>query len=194
MNELPLIDMVAAAVVFAAMVRGIWIGLVREGLSLAAIALCTIVTRLFLDGFTIQLTEWTGGELTGKTATWIAGVLLVMATILLCGVIARVMRKGVELAGLGWADRVGGGALGLAEGTLVAAVIVMITVWLVGPDHPSTNDARSVALVEDAVLLDLSSPHSSPSPVRSCKTPSYALHPSFFRRSPTTAAVWPRTP
>jgi len=149
MNELPLIDMIAATVVFAAMVRGMWIGLVREGLSLAAIALCTIVTRLFVDGFTIQLTEWTGGELTGKTATWIAGVLLVMATILLCGVLARVMRKGVEFAGLGWADRAGGGALGLAEGTLVAAVIVMITVWLVGPDHPSTNGARSVALVED---------------------------------------------
>ena len=37
MNELPLVDMIAATVVFAAMVRGIWIGLVREGLSLAEI-------------------------------------------------------------------------------------------------------------------------------------------------------------
>ena len=148
MNDFALIDMVAATVVFAAMVRGLWIGLVREGLSLAAIGLCTIVTRLFLDSVAIQLTEWTSGELVGKTATWIAGVLLVMATILFCGVVARLMKKGVQFAGLGWADRVGGGALGVAEGTLVAAVLVMIAVWLVGPDHPTTEGAESVAIVD----------------------------------------------
>ena len=149
MNDLPLIDMIAATVMFAAMARGLWIGLVREGLSLAAIGLCTIVTRLFLDPLSLQLTEWTSGELVGKTATWIAGVMLVMATILLCGVAARVMKKGVQFAGLGWADRAGGGALGFAEGTLVAAVLVMIALWLVGPDHPTTDGARSVAIVED---------------------------------------------
>lgn len=149
MNDLPLIDMIAATVIFGALVRGIWIGLVREGLSLAAIGFCTIVTRLFLDPFTLQLTEWTGGELVGKTATWIAGVLLVVATILACGAIARLMKKGVQFAGLGWADRLGGGALGVAEGTLVAAVLVMIAIWLVGPDHPTTDGARSVALVEE---------------------------------------------
>ncbi len=149
MNELPLIDMLAGTVVFVALVRGIWIGLVREGLSLAAIGLCTIVTRLFLDPFSLQLTEWTGGELVGKTATWIAGVLLVVGTILLCGVVARLVKRGVHFAGLGWADRVGGGALGVAEGTLIAAVLVMIAVWLVGPDHPTTDGARSVALVEE---------------------------------------------
>ncbi len=149
MNDLPLMDMVAATVVFVAAVRGLWIGLVREGLSLAAIGLCVIVTRVFLDGFTLQLTEWTEGELTGKTAVWIAGALLVMGTILLCGLAGRVMKKGVEFAGLGWADRVGGGALGVAEGTLVAAVLVMIALWLVGPDHSTTEGARSVALVEE---------------------------------------------
>lgn len=149
MNDLPLIDMLAATIVFVALIRGIWIGLVREGLSLAAIGLCTIVTRLFLDPLSLQLTEWTGGELVGKTATWIAGVLLVVATILACGAIARLMKKGVQFAGLGWADRVGGGALGVAEGTLISAVLVMIAIWLVGPDHPTTDGARSVALVEE---------------------------------------------
>ena len=149
MNDLPLIDMIAATVIFGALVRGIWIGLVREGLSLAAIGFCTIVTRLFLDPITLHLTEWTGGELVGKTATWIAGVLLVVATILACGAIARLIKKGVQFAGLGWADRLGGGALGVAEGTLVAAVLVMIAIWLVGPDHPTTDGARSVALVDE---------------------------------------------
>ena len=149
MNEQPLIDMIAMTIVFVAAARGLWIGLIREGLSLAAIGACTIVTRLFVDPVSIQITELTGGEITGKTGLWIAGVLLVMATILVCGLIARIMKRGAQFAGLGWADRVGGGALGLAEGAIIAAVVVLITLWLVGPDHPATEGARSVELVED---------------------------------------------
>jgi len=148
-GETPFIDLIAITIVTLAVVRGIWIGLIREGLSLAAIGLCTIVTRLFVEPVALQLTEWTGQEITGKTAIWIAGVLLVMATILVCGVVARLMKRGASFAGLGWADRLGGGALGLAEGSIVAAVVVLITLWLVGPDHAVTKDARSVALVEE---------------------------------------------
>lgn len=147
-SDLPLIDMIAISVILIAVARGLWIGLIREGLSLAAIGLCTIVTRLFIEPLSIQLTDATGGDIAGKTAVWIAGVLLVMATVLVCGVIARLMKRGAEFAGLGWADRVGGGALGLAEGSIVAAVIVMIGLWLVGPDHESMEHARVVEIVE----------------------------------------------
>ena len=59
------------------------------------------------------------------------------------------MKRGVQFAGLGWADRVGGGALGLAEGSIIAAVLVLIALWLVGPDHPATEGSRSVEIVEE---------------------------------------------
>jgi uncharacterized membrane protein required for colicin V production len=149
MTDLPLIDMIVLTIVSLAVMRGVWIGLIREGLSLAAIGACTIVTRLFVNPVSIQLTELTGGELTGKTSAWIAGALLVMATIVVGGIIARVLKRGAQFAGLGWADRLGGGALGLAEGAIIAAIIVLISLWLVGPDHPATDGARSVELVED---------------------------------------------
>ncbi len=148
MSDWPLIDLIVGTVIVLAALRGLYIGLVREGLSLVAIGLCTIVTRVFIDPTTVWLTEITDGELTGKTAVWIAGVLLVMATVLACGVAARLIRKSIQFAGLGWADRVGGGALGIAEGAIVAAVIVLIAVWLVGDDHPATDGARSVEVVE----------------------------------------------
>jgi uncharacterized membrane protein required for colicin V production len=147
-SDLPLIDMIAGSVLALAMVRGLWIGLVREGLSLAAIALCTIVVRLFVDPVSRQVTELTANEISGRAAVWIGGLLLVMATVLICGVAARLLRRGVQFAGLGWADRLGGGALGLAEGSILAAICVVIALWLVGPDHPTTKDARSVALIE----------------------------------------------
>lgn len=147
-SELPLLDMIVLTVLFIAVVRGIWIGLIREGSSLAAIGVATIVTRLLVDPFALQITDWTGGEITGKTAVWIAGVLLVVATILVLGVAARLIRRGAAAAGLGWADRLGGGALGAAEGAIIAAVIVTIALWLVGPNHATTDSARSIELVE----------------------------------------------
>lgn len=147
-SDVPLIDLIAASVIFLAVVRGLWIGLIREGLSLAAIGLCTIVVRLGADPFGAWLADATGGEITGKTSLWIAGVLLVVATILVCGLIARLIKRGAQFAGLGWADRLGGGALGMAEGAIVAAVLVTLALWLVGPDHATTDGARSVEIVE----------------------------------------------
>jgi membrane protein required for colicin V production len=148
-QELPVLDMIVLTVLFITIVRGIWIGLIREGSSLAAIGLATIVTRLLIDPLTAQLIEMTGGEITGKTAVWISGVLLVLATIVVLGFVARLLRKGAEVAGLGWADRLGGGALGAAEGAIVSAVLVTIALWLVGPNHATTEGARSIELVEE---------------------------------------------
>ena len=147
-SELPLLDMIVLTVLFIAILRGLWIGLIREGSSLAAIGIATIVTRLLIDPLAVQLTELTGGEITGKTAFWISGVLLVVATILVLGIVARLLRRGAEAAGLGWADRLGGGALGAAEGAIVAAVVVSIAIWLVGPTHATTDGARSIELVK----------------------------------------------
>ena len=149
MSDLPLIDIIVLSVICLAIARGIWIGLIREGLSLAAIGLCIIVTRLFVDPLSIQLSQLTGGDISGNAALWIAGVLLVMATVLVCGVAARLMKRGAQFAGLGWADRLGGGALGFAEGSIVALVIVSIALWLVSPDHTAIKGSRSVELVEE---------------------------------------------
>lgn len=148
-TDLPLIDMIVLTVLFVTVVRGIWIGLIREGSSLAAIGIATIVTRLLVDPFSTRLTELTGGEITGKTAMWIAGILLVVATIVALGFVARLLRRGAEAAGLGWADRLGGGALGAAEGAIIGAILVTIALWLVGPNHATTEGARSIELVEE---------------------------------------------
>lgn len=146
--DLPLLDIIVLTVLSLAIVRGLWIGLIREGSSLAAIGVATIVTRLWIDPFSLRLTEITGGEVSGKAAMWITGILLVVTTIIVLGFAARLLRRGAEAAGLGLADRLGGGALGAAEGAVVAAVVVTIALWLVGPNHTATEGARSVEVVE----------------------------------------------
>ena len=148
LSNLPLLDLIAFGVVALACLRGLWIGLIREGLSLATVGFATIVTRLYATPVSDWLTGETGGELTGRTALWIAGVLLVVATIAVLAVVGRLLRRSAEVVGLGWADRMGGGALGAAEGAIVASILVVIALWLVGPNHASTRGARSVELVE----------------------------------------------
>jgi uncharacterized membrane protein required for colicin V production len=148
MTEAPFADLVVLTVLVIAMGRGIWIGLIREGLSIAAIGAATIVTRLFVGPLSVWLTEATAGEISGRTSLWIAGVGLVVATILIVGTAARFLRRGARFAGLGWADRLGGGALGLAEGAVVSTILVLIAVWLVGPTHPSLAGSRSLAALD----------------------------------------------
>jgi len=147
-QDLPLIDMLVLTILAIAIGRGLWIGLIREGLSLVSIAMATVVTRLAAEPLAQQLTSWSGGDVAGKTAVWIAGVILVVVTILTVGATSRFLRRGAQFAGLGWADRLGGGALGAAEGAVVSAIVIVIALWLVGSSHPAVEGARSVALVE----------------------------------------------
>ena len=153
MNDLPFIDLAVATVLAIAIGRGIWIGLIREGFSIAAIAAATIVTRFAVDPLSIRLTELTAGEISGRAAVWIAGVVLVVATILVVGALARLLRRGAKFAGLGWADRIGGGALGLAEGAVISTILVLLALWLVGPAHPTLAGSRSLAIVEQLQAL-----------------------------------------
>ncbi len=154
MMEAPFADLVVLTVLVLAMGRGIWIGLIREGLSIAAIGAATIVTRLCVDPLSVWITDATAGEISGRASVWIAGVSLVIATILVLGTIARFLRRGARFAGLGWADRLGGGALGLAEGAVVSTILVLIGLWLVGQTHPTLAGSRSLAALERLQSLE----------------------------------------
>ena len=149
MTEAPLIDFIVLTILVLAIGRGLWIGLIREGLSIVAVGAATIVTRLGVAPLSVWITDSTGGEITGRAAVWIAGILLVVGTILLVGTLARMLRRGAQFAGLGWADRAGGGALGFAEGAIVAAVLMVVALWLVGPNHPALAGSRSLDAFEE---------------------------------------------
>jgi len=147
-SSLPLLDWIAVALVGLACLRGLWIGLIREGLSLATVGIATIVTKLYVTPTSGWLTGQTGGELTGRTSVWIAGVLIVLATIAVLAIVGRLLSRSAAVVGLGWADRMGGGALGFAEGAIVASILVLTALWILGPNHASTQGARSVEMVQ----------------------------------------------
>jgi len=139
------LDGVTLAIVAIACLRGLFIGLIREGFSIAALGGALIATR-YGTGPTAQwLHDSTAGQIGMAAGAWIAGVVIGIATVVSIVMVGRWLRKGARAAGLGWADRLGGGALGLAEGALVAAVVVLAATWAVGRDHPSIAAARSLS-------------------------------------------------
>lgn len=139
------LDGIVLTVLVAALARGAFRGIVLEGFSMAALAVAVLVTRATAGPAGAWLNARTDGQIGALAAPWIAGILIAFCTAAFMGLIGRLLRKGVRMAGLSWADRVGGGALGLAEGGLLSVLVVLGAVWIVGRDHPSVADSRSLA-------------------------------------------------
>jgi len=58
------------------------------------------------------------------------------------------MRQGARAVGLGWFDRLAGGALGAAEGALAAGLLLFAIGAVLGPSHELLARSRSYAWVE----------------------------------------------
>lgn len=57
-----------------------------------------IVTRLFIDPFGLQWSEWTSGDISGMTTVWIASEPFIVATIAVFGISSRLLQRGAEAA------------------------------------------------------------------------------------------------
>lgn len=143
------LDGVILAVLIVAMARGIFTGLIRETFSVAALAAALIAARFFTTPAAAWLTETTGGQIGAIAAPWIMGALIAVATVGVVATAGRLLRRGAQLAGLSWADRLGGAAIGAAEGGLLALVIVLACTWTIGREHPAVAGSRSLAAYDE---------------------------------------------
>ena len=140
----------ALAVLGLALVRGLWIGLVREAFSLASLAAACLAVRLGTADAAEALgalTPWPMGPL---AATILAGAVLAVTAILAVALVGRAVRRGLHAAGLSALDRLGGGVLGAAEGALLLAVLLLGAVAALGASHPWLDGSRAVAVVAEA--------------------------------------------
>lgn len=142
------IDAAALALVVVAGVRGLWIGMIREAFSLAALASACIAIRMLTGPFADWLLATAPIELAPLAATIFAGFAIGLGTLLLVGRLGALLRRGVHGVGLGFADRLGGALLGGAEGALVVALGMIAVGSLIGTDHPSIRDTRTLATLD----------------------------------------------
>lgn len=150
LQALGTVDAAAVAILGLALLRGLWIGLVREAFSLAALAAACLAVRFGTADAAealAALSPWALGPLAAKV---LAGAALAGAALAAVTLVGRAVRRGLHAAGLSGLDRLGGGVLGAAEGALLLAVLLLGAVALLGASHPWLADSRAVALVAGA--------------------------------------------
>ncbi len=145
------LDAAAVAVLALAIVRGAVIGAIREAFSLGAVAVAVIVARVGTAPASAWLAESAPLELAPWAATVLAAAALAIGSLIAVGLLGRALRAGVRAAGLGFFDRLAGGALGAVEGALVLAVGVALAAAALGPDHGALRDTETLAAYEAAM-------------------------------------------
>jgi membrane protein required for colicin V production len=138
----------ALAIVGLAVVRGLWLGLIREVMSVAALVAACVVVRRYDAGVAAWMVSTSEGGIPPALAPWLAGAALAIGTVVAGAILGRVLRSGARMAWLGTPDRVGGALLGAAEGVLVCAILLLATTHLVGRRHPLVEGSRSIAALE----------------------------------------------
>jgi len=151
--EIQTLDIVVAAIVAAALVRGFFIGLVREAFSIGALGGAYLAVQLF----TFPAADWleyiSDGNVGPGIAPWIAGAGLAIGTITVVVMLGRGLRRTLRSAGLNWADRFGGSLLGAAEGLLLAGILLVLGTEVLGRDHPAFSETASLAALEELERL-----------------------------------------
>lgn len=94
-------------------------GFLVEVFALAGLVVGVIAAGQFYD----QLTPWVGQFIHDRFAAQAAAFLLIaLGIMLLAAIIARLLRWILRRVGLGWADRLAGGAFGLVKGYVLVAL------------------------------------------------------------------------
>jgi membrane protein required for colicin V production len=148
MGELQPIDLIALGIVGIAALRGLFLGLIREAFSIAALAAAVLAVRVWNEPLASWLVGASHGKVGSGLAPWLSGALLALAVIAAVGMFGRVMRQGARAVGLGWFDRLGGAALGIAEGALATGVLLLVITNALGRHHTAVAGSRSLALME----------------------------------------------
>jgi len=142
-----ILDATVGVILTLALLRGLWLGLIRESFSIAALGAAIVAVRRGR----IPLAEWLVArtDLDMAWAPWLTGLALAVVAMASVAILGRLLRRGVHAVGLGWADRAGGAALGALEGALVVALLLVGATALLGKDHRLLAGTRSVAVFEE---------------------------------------------
>jgi uncharacterized membrane protein required for colicin V production len=147
-SDLATVDAIAGAVLLLALLRGLWIGAVREAFSLAGLAAAAWVARAWRVPAGAWLEQHGPFEMTGLAARGLAALGLGAGTLLAVTLLSRLVHRGVREAGLRLADRLAGALLGALEGAIVVAALVFALALLLGRDDEALAGTKSLAAYE----------------------------------------------
>ncbi len=148
MEDISTLDGIVLAVFAIATARGIYIGLIREGFSIAALGGGLIAIRYGLEPGAHIVRQATSDAVGATASLWIAGIAIGLFVVVCIGAAGKLLRRGARSVGLGFADRLGGAVVGAAEGALAAVVILVGTTWVAGASSTVITESKSIEVLE----------------------------------------------
>lgn len=153
MNSL---DVLIAAIMAFGLIRGVFRGLVREVASIVGVSGGFFVAYHYYPRLAGLLAPWIANPAYLKITSFLVVFFLVMVVV---GVVAVIAKYLLNLAFLGWVDRIGGALFGALKGGLVGCVIVIVLTAFLPQGAPLLKHATlapPVAAVSEVMVKVLS--------------------------------------
>lgn len=140
------IDIAIAVVLLFSIAGAVRNGITRELIRIAALMLGVVGGMWWYEDAALYLKPFIDNEALANLAGFAA---IVLGALLAGGLIGRILARMLKKTGLGWADRMLGGAFGLLRGLVMATVIVLAVLAF----DPASSTARMVAQSRLAPLV-----------------------------------------
>jgi membrane protein required for colicin V production len=142
------LDFAITGILLLSMLLGLWRGLISEILSLTGWPIAIVLSKL-TAGSVATVLPIEQEEIRIAAAY----VLVFIAALITCGIVARLIARMLKAIGSDWTDRAMGGLFGILRGGLV----VLVLVWLAGlthlPDQAFWRGSLTGRSLEDIALL-----------------------------------------
>jgi len=132
------LDYAALALVVASILWGVWRGLVREVISVAAWVLAFLGANFFAAALADVLPESLSSPELRMLIAFLAVFIVVLAACTLAGLL---LSRLVKVAGLGGLDHALGGVFGVARGLLILVVFALLAGLTALPRQPLWRDS-----------------------------------------------------
>jgi len=139
------------APLFVSGLLGVWRGVVREVMSVLAWVIGVVLAGRFAADLAQLLPI--NGDVLPHAVAW---VLVLLAVLIAAGLLARLLKQLLSVAGLGLADRLLGGVFGLVRGTMVLMLLVLVIGLTPFKKYPIWTSSQVVPLVQ--LLLEFVKP------------------------------------
>jgi len=130
---------------------GVWRGGVREVMSVLAWVIGVVLAGRFAADLAQLLPI--NGDLLPHAVAW---VLVLLVVLIAAGLLARLLKQLLSVAGLGLADRLLGGVFGLVRGTMVLMLLVLVIGLTPFKKYPIWTSSQVVPLAQ--LLLEFVKP------------------------------------
>lgn len=150
LNDFTSFDVIVALIFLFFLIRGIWIGFVRQ---LAAF-LALVGSYLIAGRYTSQAMPYVDDFIANpKTVFYVSFVLLFLVGAMVFILLGKLMRKLMEVTLLGWFDRLLGLLLGALKGLVVASLLFMILASTLSASNDLLKKSLSAPFLEQGALL-----------------------------------------